>query len=58
MAFKMKKKRLEGRQSRKTLFQADLAPAEDRAVRLVGAARRRRFVSRGLGHALIAVSHH
>ncbi len=35
MAIKVKRKRPEGRQSHKTKFQAVLAPADDRAVRLL-----------------------
>jgi hypothetical protein len=35
MALKAKRKRREGRQLRKTKFQADLAPAEDRTVRML-----------------------
>jgi hypothetical protein len=35
MALKARRKRPEGRRSRKTKFQADLAPAEDRTVRLL-----------------------
>ena len=35
MALKAKRKRTEGRQLRKTKFQADLAPAEDRTVRML-----------------------
>ena len=35
MTLKAKRKRPEGRRSRKTKFQADLAPAEDRTVRLL-----------------------
>jgi hypothetical protein len=35
MALKAKSKRMEGRRQRKAKFQADLAPAEDRSVRLL-----------------------
>lgn len=35
MALKAKSKRVEARRPRKTKFQADLAPAEDRTVRLL-----------------------
>jgi hypothetical protein len=35
MAVKAKRKRVQGRRPRKTKFQADLAPAEDRTVRLL-----------------------
>jgi hypothetical protein len=35
MALKAKRKRVEARRPRKTKFQADIAPAEDRTVRLL-----------------------